>query len=80
MDALVTQNLAPEEARERRGERERERAVVAADREREDGAVARARVDVGRRSEPHLQDAREEDRRADVGAADLYVGEVKRKS
>lgn len=73
MYALVAQDLAPEQARERRGERERERAVVAPDRECEDRAVARARVErAGRgRREPVLEDAREEDRRADVRAADL---------
>ena len=45
MYALLLEDLAPEEARERRGERERERAEVRAERERVDRAVACPRVD-----------------------------------
>ena len=44
-DALLAEDRAPEEARERRGERECERAEVRAERERVDRAVARPRVD-----------------------------------
>ena len=77
VDALLLKNLAPEEARERRGERERERAEVRAERERVDRPVARPRVDSAwpsaGRGEPELEDACEEDRRADVRPTELLV-------
>ena len=73
-DALLAEDRAPEEARERRGERERERAEVGAERERVHRAVPRARVDVRAGRGPELEHAREEDRRADVRPAQLRAG------
>ena len=89
MDALLAQDLAPEQPRERGRERQRERAEVRAQRERVERAVpgarsesclcARVRVRVRVRVwvgglRPELEDAREEDRRADVRAAELGSG------
>lgn len=76
MDVLLAENLAPQEARERRGERERERAKVRADGQRVDRAVARTRVDGPGRG-PELEDAREEDRGADVRPTELLCMHVR---
>ena len=70
-DTLLAEDRAPEEARERRGERERERAKIGAERERIERAVTCARVYRRGRRGPELEDAREEDGRAYVGAANL---------
>ena len=65
------EDLLPQQAGQGRGERQREGPVVGANREREEGPVPGALVDgdVGR---PDLEDAREEDGRADVSSADLW--------
>ena len=60
--------------------RQRERAEVRPEGQRIQRPISLARVQSRLGGGPELEDAREEDRRADVGAADLYDKVVKRKS